>query len=154
VAGYVKTNSYSIGYVELSYAISNQMTYAQMRNADDTAFVTPSLESTAAAAAAKASSLPAGDGDWSAIHILNQPGTNTYPIASFTYILIYKELYNDQTKLNKTAAKDLVNFVWWAVHDGGQQYSGPLSYPTLPSSVVTLDEQTLRSITYDGSPLL
>ena len=154
VAGYVKTNSFSIGYVELTYAASNQMTFAQMRNADDTAFVTPSLESTAAAAVAKASSLPAGDGDWSTVNILNQPGTNTYPIASFTYILVYKELYNDQTKMNKTAAKDLLKFVWWAVHDGGQQYSESLSYPTLPASVVSLDEQTLRSITYNGSPLL
>lgn len=154
VAGYVKTNSYSIGYVELSYAMSNQMTFAQMRNADDTTFVIPSLESTAAAAAAKASALPAGDGDWSGVNILNLPGTNTYPIATFTYILIYKELYNDQTKMNQTAAKDLVEFLWWAVHDGGQGYSGPLSYPHLPASVVTLNEQTLRSITYNGIPLL
>jgi hypothetical protein len=55
--------------------------------------------------------------------------------------------------MNKTAAKALVDFLWWAVHDKGQSFSSGLYYAPLPASVVSLDEATLNSITYDGVAL-
>jgi len=147
----VRTTPHSIGYIELAYAIQNQVPFAQLKNHDGN-FVTPSLETTSAAAAAS-STLPSGDGDWSQVNILDAPGANSYPIASFSYILIYKELYNGQTKMNRTAAEALVEFLWWIVHSDGQSYADELYYAPLPTSVVSGNEATLNSITYNGESL-
>jgi phosphate transport system substrate-binding protein len=145
----VQSTPYSVGYIELTYAMQNSITYATLQNKDGY-WVNATLESTAAAAAGI--SLPAWDADWANVNILNSPGQDAYPIASFTYILIYKELYNDQSKMNKTTANELIKFLWWAVHDG-QSYSTDLHYAPLPSSVVQFDEQILNSITYKGTPV-
>jgi len=153
VTSTVKSTQYSIGYIELSYAMQNDVAYAQLKNKEGN-FVIASLETTSAAAEAAGTTLPAGDGDWSAVHILDAPGANSYPIASFTYILVYKELYNDDTQMNKTAAEALIDFIWWIVHDDGQSYADELYYATLPASVVSLNEETLRSLTYQGEPML
>jgi phosphate transport system substrate-binding protein len=146
----VQSTLYSVGYIELTYALQNSVTFAALQNKDGY-WVNATLESTAAAAGGI--SLPAWDADWSHVSILNAAGQNSYPIASFTYMLIYKELYNDQSTMNKTAAKELVKFLWWAVHDG-QSYSPDLHYAQLPSSVVHFDEQMLNSITYKGVVVL
>jgi len=153
VAQAVQGTSYSIGYIELAYALENDISFAQMKNHDGH-FVTASLETTAAAAAAAVPTLPVGDGDWSSVNILDAPGQDSYPIATFTYILIYKELYNEQTKMNKTAAKTLLEFIWWAVHEDGQTFASPLQYAPLPDEVVELNEETLRAITYQGESLM
>jgi len=147
----ILTTPHSIGYIELAYAKTNAVQSAQLKNLDGN-FVFASPENASAAATEASSSLPAGDGDWSQVSILNAPGANSYPIASFTYILVYKELYNDQSKMNKTAAEALVQFLWWAVHDG-QAYSSGLYYAPLPANVVSVDEATLNSITYNGIPI-
>lgn len=153
VTSTVKSTQYSIGYIELSYAMQNEVSYAQLKNKDGN-YITASLETTSAAAEAAGAVLPAGDGDWSAVHILDAPGANSYPIASFTYILVYKELYNDDTKMNKTAAEALVDFLWWIVHDDGQSYADELYYAPLPASVVLLNEHTLGFLTYKGESIL
>jgi len=148
----VKTTSHSIGYIELAYAMQNDVPFAQLKNHDGV-FVSPTLETTSAAAEAAGGSLPSGDGDWSHVSILDAPGANSYPIASFTYILIYNELYNDESKMNKTAAEALLDFLWWAVHPDAQAYADDLYYAPLPSSVISGNEATLNSITYKGEPL-
>jgi len=153
VAQAIQGTSYSIGYIELAYALENDISFAQMKNHDGQ-FITASLETTAAAAAAAVPTLPAGDGDWSEVHVLDATGADSYPIVTFTYILIYKELYNEDTKMNKTAAETLLDFLWWAVHDDGQAFATPLQYAPLPDAVVELNEETLRSITYNGDPLM
>lgn len=152
VASTVKTTAHSIGYIDLSYAKSNDIQFAQLKNHDGN-FVTASSDTASAAAASGSASLPAGNGDWSHVSILDAAGATSYPITTFTYILVYKELYNDQSKMNKTAAKALVDFLWWAVHDNGQSYSSGLYFAPLPASVVSLDETTLNSITYNGIAL-
>ena len=152
VAQAVQGTSYSVGYIELAYALENDITFSQMKNYDGQ-FVTASLDTTAAAAAAAVPILPAGDGDWSGVHVLDAPGADSYPIVTFTYILVYKELYNEDTRMNKTAAKALLDFLWWAVHDG-QEFAGPLQYAPLPDAVVELNEETLKAITYQGEPLM
>lgn len=146
----VKTTAHSIGYIELSYAMANDVTFAEIKNHDGN-FVIASLETVSAAAVAV--SLPAGDGDWSHVSILDGTGANTYPIASFTYVLVYKELYNSDSKMNKTAAKELVDFLWWCVHQDGQSFAPGLYYAALPTSVVLANEETLNAITYEGKPV-
>jgi len=161
VAGKILQTPDSIGYVELAYTVQNSMKVAKVQNPAGN-FILPSLASTAAAAAS-ASSLPSPSGDWGNVSILNAPSANSYPIASFTYLLVYKELNTIGPSMTETKAQALVDFLWWAVHDalgcdpprcpGGQQYAAGLVYPALPPSVVTLDETAIRSITFNGQTL-
>jgi hypothetical protein len=83
--------------------------------------------------------------------MLDTSNPNAYPIASFTYILVYKDLSNDPN-LDQAKAQALVSFLSWAVTDG-QNLSSSLSYVPLPGSVVSHDLDTLRSLTYKGTSL-
>ena len=151
VAGIVQGTEYSIGYVELAYALENDMAVAAIQNPAGN-FVSPSLDSTTEAVASKASQgLPAGDESWSNVNVLNAPGEQAYPIVSFTYILVYKEL-NVINGMTESKATALVQFLWWMVHDG-QQLGPALEYAPLPSNVVSIDEASIQSITYNGQQL-
>jgi len=142
------------------------MDYASLMNREGN-FVEPTLESTQAAAQAaimmnntgtagnnpsgSAISLPGGDQSWTHVSLLDAPGANSYPIASFSYILLYKELSTNSDSIEK--ARALAGFVNWAVTDG-QQFASPLHYVPLPDSVVQHNQQTLRSLTFNGQPVL
>jgi phosphate transport system substrate-binding protein len=141
VTGSVKQTPNSIGYVELIYAEQNKLPYADVKNAD-AKFVKPSLESVTKAAAGAASQVPAD----LRVSITNAPGPDAYPISSFTYFLVYKE------QPDKAKGKALVDFMWWATHDG--QVEGPaLLYASLPGEIVRKDEEKIKSITFQGQPL-
>ena len=148
VAGIVKSTPYSIGYVELAYVMQNNMTYAFVQNADRTAFIEPTLDTIASDASSAATNLPSADGDWSKVSIVNEPGNNSYPISSFTYLLVYKDLAQ-VNGMTQDKAKAVVEFLNWAIHDG-QQFSPSLLYVPLPDAVVKLDEQALSQIQYNG----
>ena len=125
VAGKILTTPDSIGYVELAYTVQNSMKVGKIRNPAG-GFISPSLASTAGAAAS-APTFPIPDGDWNNVTILNAAGANSYPIASFTYLLVYKELNTIGTSMTQAKAQALVDFLWWCVHDpGGQQYATSL----------------------------
>jgi phosphate transport system substrate-binding protein len=140
VTGLVKGTPGSIGYVELAYARQNQLAMAALANAAGN-FVTPSLESTSAAA--EGVEMP----DDFRVSITNTKGKNAYPISSFTYLLVYR----DQPDAQKGRA--LTEFLWWAVHDG-QKLAGPLDYAPLPPSVVTKVEHQLQGMTVRGKRVL
>lgn len=148
VAGVIRGTTYFCGYVELAYALQNSMTYAYVLNHDGTNYVAPSLATTSYAVQNSTSTLPAGNGDWSHVSLLNAPGAQSYPIASFSYIMVYQEL-NVLSGYTNTQATGLVNFLWFVVH-GGQALSPSLGYVPLPQSVVTLDETSIKSITLNG----
>jgi phosphate transport system substrate-binding protein len=151
VAGIVQGTEYSIGYVELAYALENSMTVAAIQNPAGN-YIAPSLDTTTAAVESKASTgLPAGDADWEMVDVLNAPGEQAYPIVSFTYLLIYKEL-NVVPGMTQNKATALVQFIWWVVHDG-QQLGPDLEYAPLPSNVVQIDEASIQSITFNGQTL-
>ncbi|MEK6284745.1 MAG: phosphate ABC transporter substrate-binding protein PstS [Acidobacteriota bacterium] len=141
VTGQVKQTPNSIGYVELIYAEQNKLPYASVRNAAG-GFVRPELESITAAAAGAAGQMP----DDLRVSITNSLSASAYPISSFTYLLVYKE-QQDQAK-----GKALVDFLWWAIHDG-EQMAKDLLYAPLPQEVVKKAEQKIDSITYQGKPL-
>ncbi len=153
VALAVKQTVGAIGYVELAYALQNNFQYAAVLNAAGS-YILPSLASTAAAAASAAASLPAGNGDWSHVSITNANGTDSYPISTFTYILVYQELNIYPSGMTQAKAQGLVAFLWWAVHSG-QTQAASLSYAPLSSAtaVVTLDEATIHTITFNGVAL-
>ena len=151
VAGLVKQNPYSIGYVELAYAAENHLSYALIKNREGN-FVEPSIESVAAAATGAVASLPRGDESWAGVSIVNAPGEKAYPISSFSYLLVYREL-SVIPGMTEPKAKALVDFLWWAIHDG-QKYAPELHYAPLPEEVVKLNEGTIKLITYQGKALL
>jgi phosphate transport system substrate-binding protein len=156
----------SIGYVELTYALTTDMDYASLMNREGN-FVEPTVDSTQAAAqaaiimnntgtagnntSASAVSLPSGDQSWTHVSLLDAPGADSYPIASFSYLLLYKELSTNIDSMEK--ARALAEFINWAITDG-QQFASPLHYVPLPDSVVQHNQQTLRSITFNGQPVL
>jgi phosphate transport system substrate-binding protein len=151
VAGVVQGTEYSIGYVELAYALENNMTVAAIQNPAGN-WIAPSLDTTTAAVESKASQgLPAGDADWEMVDVLNAPGEQAYPIVSFTYLLVFKEL-NVVPGMTQNKATVLVQFLWWVVHDG-QQLGPNLQYASLPSNVVQIDEASIQSITFNGQTL-
>jgi ABC-type phosphate transport system substrate-binding protein len=152
VAATVNSTQYSVGYVELAYALENGLTVCALQNPAGN-FVVPSLASTTAAAASlPVSGLPAGTGDWSTVKILNTSGDQAYPICNPTYMLVYQEL-NNVPGMNLDKATQLVQYLWYVVHDG-QQLASPLQYAALPSNLVTLDEATINSITFNGQTLV
>lgn len=155
VAGLVTQNAYSLGYNEFAYALINKMTYGAVQNAAGN-FVMPSIESFSAAVTAASTALPEGNQNWSKVSIIDSLSGDTqaqdaYPITSFSYFLIYKEL-NVLPGMTLNRAKTLVQFLWWAVHDG-QAYAPPLAYVPLPGAVIILDEATLSMITFNGQPV-
>jgi phosphate transport system substrate-binding protein len=164
VSNTVLSTPNSIGYVELTYALTTDMDYASLMNREGN-FVEPTLESTQAAAQAAiimnststngttsdTEGLPGGDQSWTHVSLLDAPGANSYPIASFSYLLLYKELSTNINSMENAQA--LAQFINWAVTDG-QQFASPLHYVPLPDSVVQHNQQTLRSLTFNGQPVL
>jgi phosphate transport system substrate-binding protein len=142
VTGQVKQTPNSIGYVELLYAEQNKMPYAAVKNAAGE-IVLPTLEAVTAAAAGAAGEMP----DDLRVSITNAPGGGAYPISSYTYLLVYKD-QKDQAK-----GKALVDFLWWAIHDG-QAIAARMGYAPLPAEVVHKAEGKITSMTHQGLPLL
>ncbi len=148
VAGTVANTNGAIGYVDLIYAVQNNLGVGAVKNAAGN-FVVPTLQ-TILYAAQNATGTP-NPADLR-VHIVNAAGAQSYPIATYTYILVYKDLSaNPSTTHDKAVA--LVHFLWWAIHDG-QQYSSPLDYVPLPANVVAADEQFLMTLNYQGTVLL
>ncbi|MFL5248749.1 MAG: phosphate ABC transporter substrate-binding protein PstS [Myxococcales bacterium] len=140
VTGLVKQNEGGIGYVELAYANQNKLPVAEMKNHDG-AWVKPTLEAVSAAAAK--AQIP----DDYRISITDQPGKDAWPISTFTYLLVYKDM-PDAAK-----GEALLQFLWWAAHDG-QKLASALEYAPLPAPVVTKVESTLRKLTVQGKAVL
>ena len=153
VAEDVNNTQYTIGYVELAYALQNAMTVAAVQNPAGN-WILPSLNTIQLAVQVAASSgLPAGNQSWTNVSLLNANDPQAYPIVSFTYLLVYQEL-SVVPGMTQSKATALVQFLWWVVQpNGGQQYSSGLEYVPLPTNVVQIDETTIQSITFNGQHL-
>ena len=141
VTGTLLQTDGSIGYVELAYAISNKLAFANMNNAAGKT-VTASLDSTKAAMGDFATDMP----DTLARSIVNAPGDASWPIAGYTYLL----LYMNQTDCAK--AQKLVDFVKWA-QSSGTDYATGLNYVPLPDNVKQQVLAKVAQITCNGAPL-
>ena len=150
VANGIRGSENTIGYVELAYALTTGMPFAFIQNQAGN-FVEPTLASTEAAVAASAATLPAGDASWNNVTVVNAPGDDSYPIASFSYLLLYKELADNPT-MTDAKARALIGFIQWAITDG-QQFAPELEYVPLPDEVVKLNQETLSQITFSGNPV-
>jgi phosphate transport system substrate-binding protein len=151
VAASIQGSPYSIGYIELAYAITTQMNYASIQNKEGN-FITPSFNSTMAAVEAAAGTLPSGSQPWNNVTLTDPSGPNSYPISSFSYLLLYQDM-STNPNMNEQKAAALVEFIEWAITEG-QQFAEPLGYVPLPQSVIDINEATLGSLTFNGNPLL
>ena len=133
VSGMVKQTEGSIGYVELIYAVSNQMSYGSVQNAAGS-FVKASLDSVTAAAAS-VKDMP----DDFRVSITNAPGKDAYPISSFTWLLVPAE-WADATK-----EKAFVDFLTFMV-DKGQSMTAALQYAPLPKNVAVKVKARIKEI--------
>jgi len=143
VSGIIKQTPGCIGYVELAYSIQNKMPVASLKNKSGN-FVAPTLASTNAAA--KIDNIPAD----MRVSITDTDAPDGYPICSFSYILIYKDL-SINTK-SQAQAQEVLDLVKWIIQDG-QQYSEALLYAKLPDSVVKQELGLLQTVTYNNKPL-
>ena len=133
VAGMIRQMQGSIGYVELIYAVNNHIAYGSVKNAGGQ-FVKASLESVTAAAAS-VKSMPA---DFR-VSITNAPGKDTYPIASFTWLLI------PNPSKDRAKGKIIADFLNWMVEDG-QKMTADLSYAPLPEGVEAKVKETIKQV--------
>jgi phosphate transport system substrate-binding protein len=141
----VKSTPGGIGYVELTYAVQTKTSVAAIQNGDKSAYVLPSVTTTAAAAT---------DFDFSPLtstnlvfNVLNAPGKDAYPIAGPTYALVYQQ----QTDGPKGEAT--VQFLNYGLTTGQASEAG-LYYVALPSALVQKCLTALKSVTFNGAPLL
>jgi len=142
VAGQVKNVPGSIGYVELIYALENDMPVAMMENKKGN-YIVPTIESTKLSAEV---TIP----DDTRVSLTDTDAEKGYPITGLTWVILYKEQnYDGRTKDTATA---LVNLIWWMTHEGQTQCE-PLHYAPLPKAAVDKAEKILKSVTYGGKPI-
>ena len=134
VSGQVRQTPNSIGYVELIYAVQNNMSYGSVKNASGR-FVKADLASITAAAAAAANNMP----EDFRVSITNAQGSGVYPISSFTYLLI-PDMIKDPAK-----KKAITDFLRWMLGPG-QDQTASLDYGRLPKSVVAQEEKAISKI--------
>lgn len=134
VAGLLKQTPDSIGYVELIYAIQNNLPYGTVKDSSGE-FVKASLAGVSAAAAGAVNSMP----DDFRVSITNAPGKGAYPISSFTWLLIPAQI---QDPAKKAAIKD---FLGWML-TSGQQFCEGLAYAKLPKEVVAKEQKAIAMI--------
>ncbi len=133
VSGLVKQTPDAIGYIELIYAVQNNIPYGKVQNADGK-FVKADLAGVTAAAASM-KDIP----DDFRVSITNAPGAKSYPISSFTWLLI-------PAQISDAAKRDAIKgFLKWMLDDG-QKFNEGLTYAQLPKSVVAKEVKAISLI--------
>ncbi len=152
VAGCISNTQYSIGPLEIAYQIQNPglIAYGSVQNAAGN-FVLANLTNIQSALQAGGSGLPAGNAQWTNVSIIDSIYNNTsaagaYPITTFTYALVY------QAQADQVKGKAVVDFLWWVVNTA-QNAGATIGYVPLPQNVISLDDATLKSVTYNGQTL-
>ena len=142
VAASIKSTPYSIGYVELNYAVENGFTYAAVKNAAGV-FVVPTPASVAADAATKKGLSPTN------FSIVNGPGKNSYPIAGYSWAILL------QKQTSSTTGSTLVKVLDWTTQTGGgQSLATSLHYVPLPPAVQTYARTQLLTVTGPSGQVL
>ncbi|MGH2377457.1 MAG: phosphate ABC transporter substrate-binding protein PstS [Candidatus Limnocylindria bacterium] len=138
VANNVKQQAYSIGYVELIYAIQQKLPAGHVQNPASKEFIEPKLETVSAAASGITLAPDLR------VSVTNSTNPTAYPIAGFTWLLVYEDI-QDRAK-----ALALTRYLWWATHDG-QQFASELGYAPLPADVVKRAEGMIQTIRSGGT---
>ena len=144
VAGVIKQTRNTIGYVGSEYAFAQKIAYASIKNQRGE-FVVPSAKSISAAAS--------GDiAEDTRTSITNADAAGAYPISTFTWLIIYKEQnYSNRSKEQATATLDLLKYI---LSDEAQNITSEVNYAPLPAKAKELGMKNLKTVTYDGKPIL
>jgi phosphate transport system substrate-binding protein len=134
VTGQIKNTPGSIGYVELTYALSEKLPVAQIKNKSGQ-FVTPSMKAVSEAAASGMKAMP----EDFRVSITDAEGKGSYPISAFTYLLVYKTMTGDK-------GAEFTKFLAWAM-DKGQKDASALNYAPLPEKMLGKVKEKIKSIT-------
>lgn len=137
VSGMIKQSRGAIGYIERAYAETNHLPLAQIKNQSGQ-YVGPTTRSVTAAASGALGRMPT---DFR-ISITNAEGKDAYPIAAFTYLLIYRSM-------EKEKGKKMVSFLNWALSDG-QKMVEDLYYSPLPKTLAEKVQRAVDSIKLEG----
>lgn len=150
----VKSTVDAIGYVDINYALTEGLPFGAVQNPAGN-FVEANLTNIASAVQDSNVAFPSPSGDWYNVSVENAPGSQDYPISSFTYLFVYKDLGQAYGSAYTPAkAQNLVRFLSWVVSStGGQIYSSPLYYVPLSSQASSFDLSAIDSITYDGAAI-
>lgn len=143
VAGVVAQTPGAIGYVELIYALHNNLSFGMVQNKSGN-FILADLNATSQAAAVN---LPAD----TRASLTDTDARNGYPAASFTWLLVYQN--QELTAKSYEEAKAVADLLWWIVHEG-QRFNEDLAYGRLPDVAVEKAEALIKSLTYNGRPLI
>jgi phosphate transport system substrate-binding protein len=145
VADIVKNVPGTIGYVELAYADSKKLSFANLINKDGKT-VKASAESINAAAAGMGK-VP----DDLIVSVINAAGADAYPIASYTYMLVYKDLKDGN--LTKEQAEVVAKFLLWSKTEG-QAMAPELNYAKLTPEMQEKVTKAVKALTFGGEPIL
>lgn len=141
VAGAVKSTPGSLGYVELTYALSNKINYGSVQNRAGQ-FVKASTAGVQAAAASVV--MPTGG----IVSITNATGAQSYPISTYSYVIFYQDQkYGSRTAAQASALKNLLTYIV----TGGQAFGEALSYVPLPQSAQTRARAIISTMTFGGA---
>jgi phosphate transport system substrate-binding protein len=144
VAGTIKQTEGAIGYIGSEYAFAQKIQTAKVQNSAGN-YILPSIESVSAAANAD---IPAD----TRVMLTNSSDPAAYPISGFTWIILYKEQnYNDRSRAQAMAT---VSFLDWLTGEEAQGQAEKVHYAPLPEAAVQKAKVILRSVTYNGEPLL
>jgi phosphate transport system substrate-binding protein len=135
VASSIQSTPYSVGYVELAYAIQNRFTYAAIKNASGV-YVVPSTATVAADADQKTGITPTN------FSIVNEPGATSYPISGYSWAILL------QKQTSATTGAQVVKVLDWTTHTGGgQDLAASLDYVVLPPAIQNSDRTALLTVT-------
>jgi len=144
VAGTIKQTEGAVGYIGSEFAFAQDIPFAQLKNSSGN-YITPSLESISAAAQGE---IPAD----TKVMLTNSSDTNAYPIAGFTWLILYKEqAYNGRSKAHAEAT---VEYLSWIIEKDAQAMAQQVNYAALPVKAVEQAKKILKSVVYEGKPVL
>jgi phosphate transport system substrate-binding protein len=144
VAGTISQSVGSVGYIGSEYAFAQKIQYARVRNSSLN-FINPDIKTISSAAKGE---IPAD----TRIMITNSSDPEAYPISGFTWIILYKEQSYDGR--SSARAESIVKFLDWLVSPDAQAIAESVNYASLPSNVSSVAKNILRTITFDGKPVL
>lgn len=143
VAGIIAQTPYSLGYIGSEYAFAQKITYASVYNKNGE-LIKPSPETISAAAG----DIP----DDTRCSITDSESKGAYPISCFTWLIIYKEQnYSKRTLAQAQATLDLMQYM---LSDSVQSITSTVHYAPLPKKAVELSLKNLKTVTYNGEPIL
>ncbi len=145
VAGAVQQTTGAVGYVEQSYALEHNFTYAAVKNKAGN-YVEPTLASTSVSG--EGVTVPANLG----IKVINSPAANAYPITSQTFVVVNKDLCKAGIPGGEAAAKGVVKFLDYGLGEG-QAILAKADYGALPSAILAKSKEAVAGLQCNGSAI-